>query len=63
MRRHDAGLAAEIREHVRIIGFRNLLIHAYATVDDSVVWDVATQKLPGLMADVQALLARLNRVG
>lgn len=61
LRRHDPVLAAEIREHIRIIGFRNLLIHAYATVDDGVVWDIATQKLPGLMDDVQALLARLNR--
>lgn len=54
-------LAAEIREHARIIGFRNLLIHAYATVDDGVVWDIATQKLPRLLEDAQALLARLSR--
>lgn len=61
LRRHDPALAAEVREHARIIGFRNLLIHAYATVDDSVVWDIATQKLPCLLEDAQALLARLGR--
>lgn len=61
LRRHDPALAAGIREHHRIIGFRNLLIHAYATVDDGVVWDIATQKLPLLLEDAQTLLERLNQ--
>ena len=61
LRRHDAALAGAIREHHRIIGFRNLLIHAYATVDDAIVWNIAQEKLAPLLADVQDLLAQLNR--
>lgn len=60
LRRHDPTLAATIREHHKVIGFRNLLIHAYATVDNGIVWDIATQKLPPLLEDVQTLLARLD---
>lgn len=60
LRRHDAALAASIRDHQRIIGFRNVLIHGYATVDDSVVWDTAIDKLPPLLTDVRALLDRLD---
>lgn len=63
LRRHDAALVVDIREHQRIIGFRNVLIHGYATVDDGVVWDIATGMLSRLMADVQALLSRLNALG
>jgi len=60
LRKLDPGLAAEIREHQRIIGFRNLLIHGYAEVDESVVWSVVTEKLPSLVADIQTLQARLG---
>lgn len=60
LRRLDPALAAAIREHQRIIGFRNLLIHGYAEVDESVVWSIVSEKLPWLVADVQALQARLG---
>jgi uncharacterized protein with HEPN domain len=52
----DAEVAARISEHRRIIGFRNLLIHGYADVDDSVVWDILESKLPLLTREVEALL-------
>jgi uncharacterized protein with HEPN domain len=52
----DVGVAARISEHRRIIAFRNLLIHAYADVDDRLVWDVIATKLPGLRAELSALL-------
>lgn len=56
----DAALAAEIREHRRITGFRNLLIHGYAEVDDTVVWSIVVEKLPPLLEDTQTLLRRLD---
>ncbi|MCO5117214.1 MAG: DUF86 domain-containing protein [Burkholderiaceae bacterium] len=52
-------MAESIREHRKIIGFRNLLIHAYATVDDGIVWNIVTEKLAP--ADAQELLVRLDR--
>ena len=61
LRRHDAVLVAGVRDHERIIGFRNLLIHGYATVDDSVVWDIATNQLVPLQADILALQEQLSR--
>lgn len=39
----------------QIIGFRNRLIHGYDGVDDGLVWDVIQQKLPGLIAEIEAL--------
>jgi len=54
--RLDATLAAQITEHRRIVAFRNILIHAYATVDDRLVWDVVESKLPILIREVADLL-------
>jgi uncharacterized protein with HEPN domain len=52
----DADLAASIPDLRRIVAFRNILIHGYAVVDDALVWQVLTDKLPGLTKTVRALL-------
>lgn len=52
----DAAVAARISEYPRIIAFRNMLIHGYASVDDRLVWDVVEAKLPVLRREVDALL-------
>ena len=56
LRRADPGLAATIPGLPRIVAFRNVLIHGYATVDDALVWGVVEGSLPGLLE----LLARLS---
>jgi uncharacterized protein with HEPN domain len=56
----DAGLAAEIPDLRRIVAFRNILIHGYATVDDALVWQVLNEKLPSLSRTLTTLLTRLN---
>ncbi len=48
--------AAHIREHTRIIAFRNILVHGYAEIDDRIVWDILESKLPALLLDVESLL-------
>ena len=53
----DADLAQQIPELPRIVAFRNILIHGYATVDDAIVWQVVSQKLPTLEEVLRALLA------
>lgn len=40
----------------QIIGFRNRLIHGYDNVDDSIVWDAVTGKLPDLKKEVLSLI-------
>lgn len=57
----DAELAAAIPELGRIVAFRNILIHGYATVDDALVWQLLTDKLPGLERTLRELLAQQDR--
>ena len=60
LRLHDPVTAAPIHEHEKIIGFRNLLIHGYAIVDDAIVWSAATEKLPRLIQETRQLLDELD---
>jgi uncharacterized protein with HEPN domain len=52
----DPTLAARISEHRSIIAFRNILIHAYAEVDDRLVWDIVETELPTLRREAAELL-------
>jgi uncharacterized protein with HEPN domain len=49
-------LAEKLTEYRRIIAFRNILIHAYATIDDRIVWGVVEGKLPLLRQEATNLL-------
>lgn len=42
----------------QIIGMRNRLVHGYASVDHDIVWNVVTGDLPGLIDELERLLAR-----
>ena len=55
--RFDEQLAGRISEYRRIIALRNFLIHAYGDVDDRLVWDILTTRLPRLRQEVTSLLA------
>lgn len=52
----DPQVASSISEFRRIIAFRNILIHGYADVDNTLVWDIVETKLPVLKKQVEALL-------
>ncbi len=54
--RLDPVLAGRLTEYRRIIAFRNILIHAYATIDDRIVWGVIEGQLPQLRREVDMLL-------
>ena len=56
----DADLAAGIPDLRRIVAFRNILIHGYATVDDALVWQALTEKLPDLAKTVRDLLMSIG---
>lgn len=56
----DPDIAARIVDLGRVVAFRNLLIHGYATIDDAIVWRTAREDLPALRESVAALLAELE---
>ncbi|WP_235876823.1 HepT-like ribonuclease domain-containing protein [Saccharopolyspora terrae] len=52
----DRELAEKTPDLPRIVAFRNILIHGYATVDDALVWQVLTDRLPPLSDVLRKLL-------
>jgi uncharacterized protein with HEPN domain len=54
--RVDPIVAATVPDLPRIVAFRNVLIHGYATVDDRLVWGVIEGNLQPLRATLSGLL-------
>ena len=61
MRRVNAALAARVSQFRSIIAFRNVRVHAYADVDDRIVWDIVETELPLLRAEATALLGETEK--
>ena len=40
----------------QIVGFRNRIIHAYDSLDDTLVWAIVVNHLPALKSEVKTLL-------
>lgn len=57
----DAALAAEIADLPRIVAFRNVLIHGYATIDDRLVWEIATERTALLAETLGRLLGDVDQ--
>jgi uncharacterized protein with HEPN domain len=58
LRRIDAATAAAIPELARIVGFRNVLVHGYATVDNRIVWGIIEANLGSLRKSLESVLAQ-----
>ena len=58
LRRLDPTTATAIPELSRIVAFRNVLIHGYASVDNRLVWGVVEANLASLCATLDMLLAQ-----
>ncbi|MBK8132960.1 MAG: DUF86 domain-containing protein [Gammaproteobacteria bacterium] len=56
--RVDPQLASQIADLPRIVAFRNILIHGYATVDNRLVWGVIETSLDRLRDTLASLLGR-----
>ena len=52
----DPQIVSGISEFWRVIAFRNILIHGYTDVDNSLVWDIVETRLPTLKKQNEALL-------
>ena len=52
----DPETAGAVPELPRIVAFRNILVHGYATVDDRLVWGIVEGKLPLLRETLAHLL-------
>lgn len=52
----DENLVESIPELGQIVGMRNRIAHSYDVLDDSIVWMAATEKIPGLLERLEALL-------
>lgn len=54
--RLDPTLASKVPRHRQLIGFRNVLVHGYAGLNDAEVWSAVQLNLPGLLEAVDTLL-------
>ena len=52
----DPALAAQITDARSIIGFRNIVVHGYSTVDRDFVWGFIETDLPRLVSEVRQYL-------
>jgi uncharacterized protein with HEPN domain len=56
LRRLDPDLAAQIPDVAQVIAFRNVLVHAYTSINHDTVWKVIQNDLPRLESVLNSLL-------
>ena len=54
--RADPGLEVRLPEARSVVGLRNRLAHGSDTIDDRLVWSLATQRLPELLVTVRGIV-------
>jgi len=52
-------LDIEITSAVKIVDQRNLIIHAYDSIDDEMIWGIVVNHLPKLKKEVAGLLGEV----
>ena len=60
LRSIDPDTASRVPHLADIVAFRNVLVHAYADIDDRVVWAAATLRTPELLAAIDAMMPAHN---
>lgn len=55
IRRENPDDLTVISDWPAIVGFRNLLAHAYDHVEDSVVWGIVSNQIPGFVAELESI--------
>ncbi len=59
LRKLDPALFARVPQGHKVVAFRNVLAHGYASLDHDEVYTVATNDAPALLQALQTLLAEL----
>ena len=58
LHKSDSGMAESITDYRKMIAFRNVLIHGYATIEPLIVWGVIESNLKTLIEQVTDILER-----
>lgn len=58
LRHREPELLEALAEHPQVVAFRNIVVHAYDSVDPAVVWNVTRHHLPDLLTKVDGILER-----
>ena len=48
--------AARLPDHKKIIGLRNIIVHAYDIIDPEIVWEIVVDGIPALKESVRQAL-------
>ena len=59
LRKVDPETASLVPDIRKIIGMRNVLVHGYTEVNNTIVWLAATKAIPALIPVLEALLAEV----
>lgn len=60
LRRTAPEVARSIHALPKAVGFRNELIHGYATISNDEVWRILESRIPPLLEELRAALSRLD---
>ena len=61
IRKTRPDLTGRITDIRKVIGMRNILVHGYAEIVDTTVWDVVTIDAPILRIVIQKLLVEIDK--
>ncbi len=56
LNRIDPDVAAVVPDLPKIVAFRNVLVHGYATIDSEIVWEVVSTRVSRLIDTLDRLL-------
>ncbi len=53
---YQSGPTIKIENDIQIIAFRNRLVHAYDSIDNSIVWAIIKKHIPQLKEEVKKII-------
>jgi uncharacterized protein with HEPN domain len=56
LKKEHPDIVSKLTDHVKIIGFRNVLVHGYDIIDDATVWSAIQDSMSTLRKEVDVIL-------